>query len=253
MNTITTLSEKIAQAKDLDFGDIIDKMINLFKKVWLKGSLVVILITVFAIVLALVFQAIGLGSNTMFFNEGFVIDDFVKVYYVNLVYSLPQSMLVSTITIGLLAGFYRICEQELSGSTQNNDFFYFLSKEYFSKVFMLGILFTAIAFLAQALLFVPYIFAFIPLSYFSVVFANNPHLNEYDIVKASFAIGTKKWLISFGVMFVAGVLGCLGFIGCGIGVIFTISIVYLPAFLIYRESIGVVAHSEIDQIGETGY
>jgi hypothetical protein len=50
-------------------------------------------------------------------------------------------------------------------------------------------------------------------------------------------------------MFVAGILGMLGIIGCGIGVLFTISIIYLPVFFIYKDVIGFGDTSEIEQIG----
>ena len=45
MNTVTSLSEKINRAKALDFGDLFSKSIELFKKVWVQG-LVMLLLTV---------------------------------------------------------------------------------------------------------------------------------------------------------------------------------------------------------------
>ena len=114
---------------------------------------------------------------------------------------------------------------------------------------MLGIIHTGIAVVSQFLFVIPYIYALVPLAYFTIIFANNPDLSEAEIVKASFKIGNKKWLITFGTMFVAGILGMLGIIGCGIGILFTISIIYLPVFFIYKEVIGFGETSEIEQIG----
>jgi hypothetical protein len=48
---------------------------------------------------------------------------------------------------------------------------------------------------------------------------------------------------------VAGLMGMLGIIGCGIGIVFTISIVYLPPFLIYKDAIGLEENHPIDEIG----
>jgi hypothetical protein len=90
---------------------------------------------------------------------------------------------------------------------------------------------------------------FVPISYFAVILAHHPHLSEMEIVKASFALGNKKWPLTFGTMLVAGLMGMLGIIGCGIGVVFTISIVYLPPFLIYKNAIGFDETSPIDVIG----
>ena len=44
MNSINILLEKIENAKSLDFGDILSESIELFKKVWVQG-LVMLLLT----------------------------------------------------------------------------------------------------------------------------------------------------------------------------------------------------------------
>ena len=49
MNSITVLLEKIENAKDLDFGDIFNKCIELFKKVWLQGLVMLLLTFVLSI------------------------------------------------------------------------------------------------------------------------------------------------------------------------------------------------------------
>lgn len=249
MNSIATLLEKIQRAKDLDFGDIISETINLFKKVWVKGLIVVLIMVVIAVCLVLFFNLIGLGSDPYAFNNGFNLESFFSFYWVSALYNIPQTILLSTITLAFVGAFYRICNQIVSGEPGNDDYFYFFKKEYFSKVFMLGIIYTAIGTLAQLLLFIPYIYVFIPLSYFAVILANNSHLTEMEIVKASFALGNKKWLITFGTMFVAGLIAMLGIFGCFIGVLFTMCIVYLPVFLIYKEVVGFKESSEIDRIG----
>ena len=47
MNTFKSLEEKIDNAKDLDFSNLFDSIIELFKKVWLKGFLTILLIVIF--------------------------------------------------------------------------------------------------------------------------------------------------------------------------------------------------------------
>lgn len=251
MNTFLSLQEKINKAKDLDFGTIINDTIELFKKVWVKGFLMILFIVIIAFCLTFVFSAMGISSQNFQFTEGFSFDLFFDFYVKNALYSIPQTILVSTITLAFIAAFYRICRDITVEGKATDDYFYFFKKEYFSKVFMLGIIYTAIATAAQLLFLVPYIYALVPLSYFAVVLANNPHLSETEIIKISFALGNKKWLITFGTMFVAGILGMLGIIGCGIGILLTLSIVYLPVFLIYRDVVGFEDTSEIDKIGMT--
>ena len=149
----------------------------------------------------------------------------------------------------MLAGFYKIIKQVDSSEAPKDDFFYYFNSAYMSKIFMLGIIYALIATIAQALFVIPYIYAFVPLSFFAVVFANNPDLTETEIVKLSFSLGTKKWLLTFGLLFVTGILGMLGIIACGIGLLFTISIMYLPAYFVYRDVIGFEDDSEIMKIG----
>ncbi|MDO5978271.1 hypothetical protein [Flavivirga spongiicola] len=249
MNTLDSLLQKIGHAKPLDFGEIISNSIDLYKKVWLKGFLVVVIVMIAAVIINFVFGLIGLAPDVFDFNDGFDLESFSSFYSQNALYSVPQTILVSTLTLALVGAFYRICRQMDSGETGRDDYFYFFNKEYFTKVFMLGIIYTLIATTAQLLFLIPYIYAIVPLSYFAIIFAFNPDLSETEIVKASFALGNKKWLITFGALFVTGILAMLGILGCGIGLLFTMSIIYLPVFLIYKEVIGFKADSEIEKIG----
>ncbi|WNH11134.1 hypothetical protein [Thalassobellus suaedae] len=249
MNTLDGLLKKIDNAPALDFGTIINDCVELYKKVWLKGFLMVLFIVIAGILIGLFFSAIGLGTQTDLFENGFNFKSFSKFYSMNAIYSLPQTILTSTLTLLFVGAFYRICKQVDSGINENDDYFYFFKKEYFSKIFMLGIIYAAIATVAQVLFMIPYIYVFVPLSYFAIVLANNPDFTETEIIKASFAIGNKKWLITFGTMFIAGIIAMLGILGCGIGLLFTLSIVYFPVFFIYKEVVGFEETSEIDQIG----
>lgn len=251
MSTFQFLEKKIDNAKSLDFGDIISESVDLFKKVWLKGFLTILFLMIGGGIIGFVFSLIGLAPENNLFNNGFEIEveSFLSFYSENTLYSIPQTILASTLTIAFVSAFYRICKQHILGSSEGDDYFYFFKREHFGKVFMLGLIYSGIATLAQLLFVIPYIYVFVPLSYFSIIFANNPDLSESDIIKASFRLGNKKWFITFGTMFVAGILGILGIIACGIGVLFTMSIVYLPVFFVYKEVVGFEETSEIDQIG----
>ena len=112
---------------------------------------------------------------------------------------------------------------------------------------MLGIIYTAIAVIAQLMFIIPYLYVYIPLSFFAVILANNPEMGELDIVKLSFKLGHKKWFITFITMLVAGIMGMLGMIACGIGIVLTISIAYLPSFFIYKEVVGLHKNNKVAQ------
>ena len=92
----------------------------------------------------------------------------------------------------------------------------------------------------------------VPFSLFALIFAFNPELNVGDIVKISFKLGHKKWLLIFGLIFVCSLLAqVVGFILCGIGTLFTAAFVYHPTYLIYKEVIGFDNDDEISTNRET--
>jgi hypothetical protein len=215
---------------------------------WLKGFVMILILMVFGGLMAFLLVFLGLIPNP-YDVAGLEEYSFFSSYAESSISNLPQTLLVTPVAFGLLAGFYRMCKQVDLKESQNDDLFYFFNGAYFRKVFVLGLIYALIASVAQALFLLPYIYAFIPLSFFSVIFANNPELSETDIVKLSFSLGTKKWLLTFGLMFVTVILGMLGFLACGIGVLFTISIVYLPVYFIYRDVVGFEDDNEIEYIG----
>jgi len=247
---LNELQKRIEKSKELDFGSIFEQCTDLFKKVWIHGFVVVLMIVIFSLGLSYVFGLIGLSADIYTFNEDFSMESVVALFSLNALYSIPQTILISTISIALMAGFYRICKNYDLGERVETDYFYFFDKGNFGKVFMLGIIQALIVAVTQFLFLIPYIYAFVPLAYFSIILANNPNLSEMEIVKASFSLGNKKWLITFGTMFVTGILGMLGVLACGIGLLFTISIGYLPVFYIYKGAVGFDDRNEIDKIGK---
>ena len=248
--TLSEIKEKINNAPDLDFGDIINQSIELFKKVWLKGFIVVLIIMVCSVGLSFIFLGIGLTQEFNFLGEMDHLDTLYGAFFWNVIFSIPQTIIVSSISLALMAAFYRICNELETGMTSDDDFFYFFKNGNFRKILSLGIVYALIASVAQLLFLVPYIYVFVPIAYFSVILAFNADLSETDIIKASFSLGNKKWLISFGTMFVAAIIGGLGIIACLIGVLFTISISYLPVYLIYKKVVGFDQPNEIDSIGQ---
>ena len=126
MNQYDILKQKIENAPSLDFGNIISEAIELFKKVWVKGFLAILLIVIVGVALSFVFQAIGLAVDPTILTEGGLsAESLAKFYSQNALYSLPQTILASTLMIVLMAGFYRICKNEVQGKTQGDDYFYY--------------------------------------------------------------------------------------------------------------------------------
>ena len=106
-----------------------------------------------------------------------------------------------------------------------------------------------IAVVAMILCYLPIFYVMVPLTFLTVMFAFNPELTPSELVKVSFKLGNKKWLISFGLIIVSSILASVvGFLLCGIGSLFTAAFVYHPVYLIYKEVIGFEDEVESDSL-----
>lgn len=237
MNNQLTLQEKIKNAKSVEFGKIIEDTFTLFKNVWVNGFLLVIIVAALSFGISLFFQILGFNYqlNGFDFNS---FNDFFSVYSSYLIYNIPISLIGTFITFVLLAGYYKSCKEASIGNSRVDLLFFFLKSEYLLKIATLSVIYTAISIIAQTLFLIPAIYAFVPLMYFIVIFTFNSDSSVGEIVEQSFVFGTKKWFITFGSVFLMMIIAMFGIIACFIGLLFTVSIVYIPVFLIYKESIG---------------
>ena len=71
------------------------------------------------------------------------------------------------------------------------------------------------------------------------VFAYNSHLTVSEIIKVAFALGNKKWGISFLILILNVILlYAVSFVTCGLGSLFVSCFLYLPQYIIYKKVIG---------------
>lgn len=246
--TFQEFERRLQKTITLDFGSILDYSFNLFKKIWLQGFLMILITMIFGGLIAFVFVSINLIPNPYDIGD-FQGLNFFNFYANSALRNFPQTLVITPVLLGLMAGFYRICKQVDLMESQKDDLFYFFKGPNFRKVMLLGLIYSLISSVAQALFLIPYIYVSIPLLYFSIIFAFNPELSEVEIVKLSFKLGTKKWFLTFGLIFITGIIAMLGLLACGIGVLFTMPLVYLPVYFIYRDYIGFEDDDEIMEIG----
>lgn len=237
--------EKIDNAKQLSFGDIFNESIELFKKVWLQGFVKLLLDAIMGIVLVIVFQVpllLIIGSFAA--TSEYVSDSTGAVLALPMIILIFVLMLVAiavvgTLSMALMAGFYRICKMKDSNYLGSDDYFYYLKRKYLRKMAILVLASIGIAIPAALLCYLPLFFVIVPISFFSVIFAFNPEMSASDIISVSFKLGTKKWGISFALIFVTSILASMvGSLLCGVGVFFTASFGYLPVYFIYKHVIG---------------
>ncbi|MCX2679982.1 hypothetical protein OOZ15_08545 [Galbibacter sp. EGI 63066] len=246
---LTTLLSKIERNNPLDFGDIFSKAIDLFKKVWVQGLLLLIasMILVLPVFLIIYVPLIGAAAAN---SQGAEVPPEFPIGIMLLL--IPIIIIIQTIGLGLMAGFYKMVrKRDKDEEAKVSDLLFYLKKEYFGKLFVLALIVLGIAILATLACYLPVFYVMVPLSFVSVIFAFNPELQPKEIIKACFKLGNKKWLITFGLIIISGLLAeIVGLLLCGIGILFTASFSYLPVYLIYKETVGFEDEDEIGQIGE---
>lgn len=242
--------DRIQNAKDLDFGTIFNQSIELFKKVWLQGLIVIVLtialIIPFYILMYMPLIALGIMDPGSFENGN---DPSVIFIVPFILFMFVFVFCIMVIAFALKAAFYRICMQKDLNIKGSDDYFYFFKSPHLMKVMKLSAASVLISFIAMLLCAIPLIYASVPIAFIMIVFAFNPEISVSDIIRCSFNLGNKKWLISFGLMIIAGILAqIVGVIMCFVGIFVTASFAYIPLYFVYKEVIGFEKPDEHKQI-----
>ena len=251
----TEFSNRLEKNKPIDLGDILNKSFELFKRTWTQGLIhlllnFLIVIPISLLVFIPMFFA-GLIDTRLYEHSEpsilTIITMFVMVF--------PAVFLASTFTMLLNAAFFRIVKRiDYNEDEQSASFGMFFTGGYIKKSFVLAFVTSVIALVATLACFLPLLYIAVPLNLIPVIFAFNPELSWRDLVKASFTLGTKKWLIIFGLMIVSAILAeIVGFLLCGIGIFVTMSFVYLPMYFVYKEVIGFDSNDVIGEKFTTNY
>ncbi len=254
-NTYMELSSflsKVQQAKELDFGDIFGKSIDLFKKTWGQGFLNLLFAMMFIIPLVIIIYIPIISYAVAQDGSSIDPDEFPLGIILSTVgFALVAIVLLGAFIMALKAGFYYVVRKiDEDEEVTFKDHFVFFKAKYLKKTFVLSLISAGIGVLAYILCFLPIIYVMVPLSLTALIFTFNTNLSSSEIIKASFSLGNKKWLIIFGLLFVSGIMAeLIGLLLCGIGIFFTISFVYLPVYIVYKEVIGFEDDDEIKQIG----
>lgn len=239
----TEIEQKINENKSVDFGGVFNKSFELFKKTWQQGLLhmllsIAIMLGVMALILIPLF-AMGIFDPSVF--EGFEhgTPDFSGIIMLYLA-MFPAIFVAVTFSTLLTAAFYRIVKQiDLGEPTSSASFGMFFKTQYIIKAFVLSVLTMVIAIVAMLACYLPLFYVMIPLTFVVVIFAFNPDMSAMDLIKISFKLGTKKWLVTFGLVIVSSILAeVVGLLMCGIGIFATASFIYLPTYYIYKEVVG---------------
>jgi len=78
----------------------------------------------------------------------------------------------------------------------------------------------------------------VPISLFPAFLAFDEELSAMEILKSSFSLGNKNWLVIFGLIIVMGIVAELGVLLCFVGVLLTAMLAKIPVYFVYKDSIG---------------
>ncbi|WP_339841306.1 hypothetical protein [uncultured Maribacter sp.] len=232
------ITQRIKSKPDLVFGTIFSRSIELFKKVWLQGFIILLLTFVvilpFYIILYIPMIAAGITDPEAIRNNELPPMVAIAMGILSPVFAIG----VSTFALALNAAFLKICRQKDIGEESSDDYFYFFKEGRLGKVFILALYTIGLAILGLLACGVGLIYVIVPLSLIPAFLAFSNELSPLEMVKASFALGNKNWLVIFGLVFVTGIVAELGFILCCVGVLFTAMLSKVPTYYMYKDGIG---------------
>lgn len=253
--TTDQFTDKINKAPRLDFGNIFSDAITLFQKVWLQGFLMILLGSVTFIGLYTVMMIPMLASGFILEQDAGDMNTVVSILLMGLMFLMYIVIIIAatTLNVGLQAAFYRIIrvkDRNLKSEVGVN-FGMFLKKRHLKKLFLFSLIYLLILGISYVLLIVPLLYTVVPMQYAVIIYAFHPEWSIKQILKAGFDLGNKKWGITFALLLVGGLAAyAVGLLACFIGIYFTMSFIYLPAYIIYKEVVGFTEVEDvIAQIG----
>ena len=245
MFSFQSLLSKIQVASTVDFGDLFNESVTLFKKVWVQGLIlqlfsILIMLPFIIIFYVPYFQLVLENSSNGVMDSAALGQELIDAYGSSLLWIYLVMLLGSLVSYVLYLGFYRIVKQIDHGQAfVFSELFHFFKAASIGKSFGLAVTHMFISILATLLCFLPIIYAIVPLMFLLPVFAYNSNLSTSEIVKVSFALGNKKWGIVFLTLILNGILiYVIAIVTCGLGTLFVSCFLYLPQYIIYKKVIG---------------
>ena len=245
---------------DLDFATVFNHAFENYKKIALYGGLMIFVFSaiICAIIAAILIAVFGVATLTDFLKpENLKPENFSTSF--TLIY-MAIGVLITCLLSPFPAGLIKMAEcAEKDEEFHVSTVFEFYKAPYFKELFVATLL---ISFLSQGIstLFeqsgivligslIAIAISFLTLLTIPLIIFGN--LKAVEAINSSITIVLKQPLVLLGLMAVAVIGMMVGFIGCCIGVFFTIPFLYSMYYVIYSTIIGTDSVSEIDEIGSS--
>ena len=230
MKSFDIISKKINEAPSIDFGDLFNESVAVFKKVWLQGFLFQLI-------------TIALSLPLLFFNfinfSDFSNDSVPLQFGTAAVFYYGISAVLAIVSSFLTFGFFRVIRQMDKGEDfKTVDFFYYFNSERIKKALLLVLANVAVVILALLLCVFPVFYVMIPLMFVTPIFVYNPELSISEVLKTAFGLGHKKWGITFLISLLNIIaLYVLILLTCGLGSLFFGCFLHMPIYVLYKKTI----------------
>ena len=230
--------QTIKEGASLDFGVIFSQSIDLFKKVWLQGFIVLLLTMVtilpFYAMIYIPMLAAGITDPEMLRNE-----ELPLMVVISMSVLMPIVMVgIMTFGIALNAAFLRICKQTDLDQVSGDEYFYFFKQGRLGRIVIVSLIMLGLSVLGMLACGLGIIYLVVPMSLFPAFIAFKEEFNAKEVVKASFALGNKNWLVIFGLIIVLSIIAELGVLLCCVGILFTAMLSKIPIYFMYKHGVG---------------
>lgn len=257
-STLNQIEEIKNNGYSLDFSNVFNHAFENYKKIALYAGLILLIISIIC-------SFLGGGILVSLYG----INHFNKDFFESLQNQQPEgtTFIIYMVVVAILtavfspftAGFLKMADCADKDETFNfSTIFTYYKSPYFSRIFIATLL---ISFLSALIsigfnlikitvidtLLTLIISLLTSLTIPLIIFGN---LNATDAIKSSIIIVSKQPLILALLFIVAGIASLVGFIGCCIGVVFTIPITYSIKYAIYSAILEIENKDSIDSIGQ---
>ncbi|MBC5862593.1 hypothetical protein [Flavobacterium turcicum] len=252
------LAEIKEQGYELDFGTVFNNTIENYKKIaWYGGLMIFVFFTLFSLVLfGIAIAFIGFPElKAILKPENLQLETLPLEI---LLYVSVATVFIAAITCPFPAGLTKMAQsadkdEEFGIATM----FQYYKAPYFVELLIASVLlaivsssiqntiaFFQIPFLGYVISSILSLFTFLTVPF--IIFGN---LKAVESIKASILVASKQPLTLLGLIVVSSIASWIGFLGCCIGLVFTIPFVFSLYYVVYKEIIGIETPEDLEYNG----
>lgn len=259
-NNYENLQNIAQEGYSLEFGTVLERAFDNFKKSFGIIGVGILLIT--ALLVVIFFGLLGAIVGFSSINSTLVDFNPMQFTGISLVIYFLFTIVISSIMAVFNAGFYRMADQaENNEAIEIGTLFYYFKTHHFKELFLATAIITtltsgvAITFELIGYNFIGAIITYCIsfLTFLTVPLITFANLKAIEAIKLGIKLVLKNPLMNLGLLLVALILAMFGLIAFCIGIFFTIPFLFSMIYVIYTTIYPNQQRDSIDQIGTNEY